>query len=300
MPLTDHPGWIALNQGTPTHGVIMGLQMKNKLKWVKKSAIPLFISEETLPHALVTIDDITDLKEKEAKLHEANATKDRFFSLISHDLRSPLNAIFGLTEILEEEVQERGEVELAHMIGMLKEASGQAIDLLVNLLEWSRAQSGRIAFEPAPCQLLPLVQEARNLLAGNLQEKQLTFTAQVAETLWIEADKNMLRTILRNLLSNAVKFTPVGGTIDLKTWEEPGAIFCSITDNGVGIKAKDLDKLFRLDQAFSYPGTQAEKGTGLGLILCKDFVERHGGTLTAASIFGQGSTFTFSLPVAQF
>ncbi len=298
MPLSNHPGWITLQEGRAVQNVIMGLKLKDKLKWVKKSSIPLQLGNDLRPHALVTVDDITSLKEKEAKLREANATKDRFFSIISHDLRSPLNAIFGLTEILEAEVREKGDAELARMIGLLKHASGQAIDLLVNLLEWSRAQSGRLSFEPAPGQLLSLVMETQKLLEGSLQEKNLHFSVEVPETLWVEADKNMVRTILRNLVSNAVKFTPSGGKINLTAWLENDAVYCAVTDTGIGIKKRDLPKLFRQDQHVSSLGTRKEKGTGLGLILCHDFIERHGGTLTVESEPQKGATFTFSLPLA--
>lgn len=249
------------------------------------------------------IQDITDrkqteeaLKESEARLTELNATKDKFFSIVAHDLKSPFNAIAGLSDLLEEMTQKKDYEGIKQYAGIIRQSSEQVMNLLKNLLEWSRSQTGKMKFNPTFTEIEPLVDEVTALLNSPAQQKSITIQKEVSPALVAFADKDMISTILRNLISNAVKFSNPGGRIIISSGEDNEWIAVAVSDNGIGIKQEIMEKLFRIDESCSTPGTQNEQGTGLGLILCKELAEKHGGTIRVESEPGKGSTFYIMIP----
>ncbi|MFZ5948928.1 MAG: PAS domain-containing sensor histidine kinase [Stygiobacter sp.] len=238
----------------------------------------------------------TQLEISEAKLKEANATKDKFFSIIGHDLKNPLFVIQSMSEILETEFDEISPQERLEFIRAIRESSKNAYTLLEDLLHWARCQSGRIDYNPEPVHLKQLVGKCINLLEAHAIKKQINLINAVDSTHIIMADKFMIDTVIRNLTSNALKFTPQGGTVKIVSKIIDGFIEIAVEDTGIGLSEEDRKKLFRIDVKNSEIGRSKEKGTGLGLILCKEFVEKHGGKIWVESELEKGSKFKFTIP----
>lgn len=237
------------------------------------------------------------LKESEKRLLELNATKDKFFSIIAHDLKSPFTSIIGLSELLAEQVGRKDYDGIEEYANMIQSSSWRAMDLLTNLMEWSRSQTGRIEFNPVSINMAELIDEVSELLNVAAKQKNITISKDLPAGLTLFADRLMINTVLRNLISNAVKYTNNGGTIEISAVLKEKELEVSVKDNGIGLKKEALDKLFHIEESVSTPGTQDEEGTGLGLILCKDFVSKHGGKIRAESEPGNGSRFVFTIPV---
>jgi len=254
---------------------------------------------------VLNVRDITERKkaeqalmESESRLSELNVTKDRFFSIISHDLRSPFNSIVGFSDLLAIQVKNKDYQGIERYARIIRKSSEKAMELLTNLLEWSRTQTSSIEFAPEYFELVSTIQEVLELLEDSAQQKSITITRELPHNLPVMADKAMIHTILRNLLSNAIKFTHPGGKIFIATEQQPHQVVVWVTDTGIGMQPEDIGRLFRTDQQFTRPGTRKETGTGLGLLLCKEFVELHGGTIDAESQPNQGSRFRFTIPLA--
>lgn len=237
------------------------------------------------------------LHEANAKLAELNATKDRFFSIIAHDLRSPFNAIVGFSSLLAGQVREHDYEGIDEYAETIEEASQRALALLLNLLEWSRSQTGRMQFTPADIPVKKLLADGVAPALDAASQKKIIIQCDAPEDGIIHGDEAMLATVLRNLVSNAVKFTFPGGHIAVTAREDEQGWTLSVRDDGVGISPENQAKLFRIDENHSTTGTQNEQGTGLGLILCKEFVEKHGGRLWVESAPGQGSVFSLFIPL---
>ncbi len=231
----------------------------------------------------------------EQKLRELNMMKDKFFSVIAHDLRSPFQGLLGMANILAED-EEITDDERKIFIQKLYEGLKTQFNFIEDLLAWSRIQRGAIEFNPEPNNLSFLIEEIISFLRNNIEKKNLNLHSEVPENLVINFDRNMIATIIRNLLSNAIKFTYPYGNIYINVTNLPDAILITVEDTGIGIAENDLNKLFRLDTHFSTRGTDGEGGTGFGLILCKDFVERHNGKIHVESVQGKGSIFSLSIP----
>lgn len=238
------------------------------------------------------------LKKTNTELSVMNSTKDRFFSIIAHDLRNPFHTLIGFSEILLTEFDELTPDIIRKYLGMIYSTSIGGNNLLENLLQWSRTQTGRISFEPVKLQLELIVQEVVNLLYSNAIQKKIELHQSVDSGIVVFSDTNMLRTILRNLISNAIKFTPENGKITILAKHTNDAVEVTVADNGVGMCEEVQKQLFRIDSNISTKGTSDETGTGLGLILCKEFVERNHGKIWAESEPGKGSRFKFTLPRA--
>jgi PAS domain S-box-containing protein len=236
------------------------------------------------------------LKEAITQLKHANDSKDKFFSIISHDLRSPFTVLIGATELLEEYFETFSQDELKAEIAILKETAKKLYALLENLLTWSRIQRGVMEFEPQVCNLWEMTESSRDLFSSKAQQKEITLINSILENSSVYADYNMVNTVIRNLISNALKFTEPKGTIEISVRQREQYIEVAVSDTGVGIPQEDISKLFRIDVQYSHTGTAEEKGTGLGLILCQELVKRNGGTIWAESEPGKGSTFRFTLP----
>jgi signal transduction histidine kinase len=253
---------------------------------------------------LLTVTDFTERKKaeqevklKNEELSELNAQKDRFFSIIAHDLKSPFNSIMGFSEILVGQINENDYDGIKRYAEIILESSQRAMDLLMNLMDWTRAQTGRMEFNPEYFEIIDLIDENILLFDGIAAQKGITINRILPPKIPVFADKEMLNTVCRNLISNAIKFTKPEGEIFISAIEKQTEIMVSVSDNGVGISKTNIGKLFRIDQNYTTSGTNREQGTGLGLLLCKEFVEKHGGQIRVDSLEGIGSTFSFTLPL---
>lgn len=239
------------------------------------------------------------LKESEVRLRELNATKDKFFSIIAHDLKNPFNAIIGFSNILLEQVQEKDYEGIEEYARIIQNSSQRAMDLLMNLMEWSRSQTGRLEFNPEPIEIVALINEIAEQSNDAARQKSIAILRELPDKTIVYADKAMISTILRNLISNAVKFTNPGGQIVISAKQKQYESIISVHDNGVGINKGSIKKLFRIEESYSTMGTQKEMGTGLGLLLCKEFIEKHGGKIWVESRPDEGSTFYFTIPAVR-
>lgn len=237
------------------------------------------------------------LEEKIAELKKSNNEKDIFFSILAHDLRSPLNGFWGLTRILVEELPNMT-IDQIHQITLSMENSATSLyHLLENLLEWARMQQGLIPFDPKPIELLPEVKESIVMILESAKSKEIEITYDIPNDLAVFADSKMLQFVIRNLVSNAVKFTYKGGKINVSAKVKgDNRVEISIKDSGIGMNNTMVDHLFRLDSQTNRNGTEGEPSTGLGLTLCKEFVEKQGGKIEVESKEGKGSIFYFTIP----
>ena len=237
------------------------------------------------------------LQESENNLKEANAAKDKFFSIIAHDLRNPFNAVIGFSNLLRENISEFNLDEISEYIGYINDSAINAYTLLGNLLDWSRSQTNSIQFNPEDINISDIINSTLVILSGEATKKNITISNSVPAQAVVLADSNMISAVLRNLVSNAIKFTRPGGCISLSSNAGEKFYEFTIEDNGVGIQKKDVEKLFRIDTKVYSKGTADESGTGLGLILCKEFIEKNSGSIRVESEYGKGSRFIFTLPV---
>lgn len=262
---------------------------------------------------LIAIDsDITKLKRAEEEinlqkeeiekqrdeLEVSNATKNKFFRIIAHDLRNPISTFVNATGSILLVFDTLGKEKTKQFIVELNKLSQTTYNLLENLLDWSSCQMGEIPFKPVVIDLKLVFDENIELITPRLQAKEIKLLNQIPESCFVFGDENMIKTVVRNLLSNAVKFTPNKGKIELFTIESNDTISAYVKDSGIGIKNDDLLRLFRIDQHHTTLGTSNEKGSGLGLMLCKEFIEKNNGEIFVESTFGSGSTFAFRLKKA--
>ncbi len=232
------------------------------------------------------------------ELQQLNAEKDKFFSIIAHDLRSPFTGFLGLTQIMEDQLSELSMEEIKDFSSSLRESASKIFILLENLLEWARIQQGLIPFQAEQIQLLPLVKESIGVIKDAANNKKIEIVYNIPDATTVFTDTNILQTIVRNLVSNAIKFTPNAGSIFISALpQDDGLIVVSIKDTGIGMSQHILDNLFRIDVNTSRKGTDGETSSGLGLIICKDFIEKQGGKLWVESEEGKGSSFSFTLTV---
>ncbi len=237
-----------------------------------------------------------EISQKNEELARISNEKDKFFSIIAHDLRSPFNSLLGFTRLLVEDLPTMTVAETQKIALTMRKSATNLFGLLENLLEWSRMQRGLIKFYPEPRLLLPKVLTETALLMESVNKKEITLNYNITEDIEVYADENMLGSILRNLVNNAVKFTPEGGKVTISAKLLDNAVECSVKDTGIGMNQEMQENLFNITFNASRKGTEKEPSTGLGLILCKEFVEKHGGKLWVESEESQGSTFYFDLP----
>lgn len=259
--------------------------------WNGKPATLNFISDV---HQRKLAEDA--LKESEEALRELNATKDRFFSIIAHDLKSPFNSIVGFSELLKDEVKYLGPEEISNYATAIYNSAKNTLGLLDNLLDWARMQQNRVIFEPKLKVLKQMVDDVFGEFSTVAQTKNISLAENVPADIIVNVDENMIKTLIRNLVNNAVKFTNHGGTVKVLASKDEDRVMLSVIDTGVGISHENIEKLFDIGAGFTTRGTENEKGTGLGLILCKEFVARHGGTISVESETGVGSKFIVELP----
>jgi signal transduction histidine kinase len=244
--------------------------------------------------------DLTKEKENQQQLIQLNATKDKFFSIIAHDLKNPFGSILGFSNLIDEECRNAVYDNVRQYNSYILQSAQSGFELLKNLLDWSRIQNGKIQFHPENIDLLEVINDLTVLLMASLNEKKQEIKLIVSSGFMIYADRLMIGTILRNLISNAIKFTPEGGRITVSAVRSDGNVEIRVSDTGVGISPEKAAKLFKIEESFSTLGTNKEQGTGLGLILCRDFVNQHHGTISFESEDNKGSTFVVLLPEKSF
>ena len=237
-----------------------------------------------------------ELEAQKLELAELNASKDKFFSIISHDLRSPFNALLGFAQILSENLERYPLEEIRQKVIYIRTAAERLYALLENLLTWSRIQRGAIEYNPEPLDLAEIAEDNVALFTPNAEQKQIRLHNSIQTQTFVYADYSMLNTVIRNLTSNALKFTSSGDHVTLSAKIAEQLVEIAVTDTGIGISAAVLPTLLRIDTHHTQVGTAGEKGTGLGLVLCKELIEKNGGRLWVESEVGKGSTFRFILP----
>jgi PAS domain S-box-containing protein len=236
------------------------------------------------------------LKESEKKLKLLNSTKDKIFSIIGHDLRSPFNAITGFSELLKESLKDRDNANSEKYLEAIISSAEHTSWLLNNLLTWARNELGMIPFNPVKISLYKTVKEVMELLESSANLKEIIVINNTPATEMVFADKNLLGTILQNLISNAIKYTERKGSIIIDSKRTSASVEIYVSDSGKGIRQEDVQNLFDPANIHTTKGTEEEGGTGLGLIICKEFVEKHGGLIDVESEYGKGSKFRIYLP----
>jgi len=237
------------------------------------------------------------LHQQKDELDESNATKDKFFSIVAHDLKNPFHALLGLVEIMKENLKNDDKQHLTTILEYLTQTINAGYTLLENLLSWSQSQKGKIQYNPEVFSLTTLLNTVLSLMASSAKEKHISFDLNITENDKVLADKNMVLTVLRNLISNAIKFSYEHGIIDISAKIEAQFLKISITDKGMGIDPQNKTKIFEIAENVSTHGTLGEKGTGIGLPLCKEFVEKNKGKIGVESKINEGSVFWFILPL---
>ncbi len=293
VPLKDNDGNIIGTFGI-TRDITDLKEAENKIKqYIRELEFNKSLVEEKA-------DELEKLNKKlsssETKLKQLNANKDKFFSIISHDLRSPFSSLLGFADFIKSEIDELDKEEIKQYLNTLSKSAQGIYKLLDNLLHWSSLQTGRLEYNPEKLDLKELILNIVSLYKSKALEKEISLIKNINGETYVYADNNMIDTVIRNLINNSIKFTEKGGEIVLKTISKDDKIVVSISDNGVGISSDDLNKLFKIEEHFSNFGTSNESGTGLGLILCKEFIEKNGGKIWVQSKEGEGTTFSFCLP----
>lgn len=236
------------------------------------------------------------VEQRTSKLVEIVSTNAKFLSIIAHDLRSPFSSIIGILELLKMSLKEFNKTEIEEYVNIVYSSANNTLTLLDNLLVWAVSQNKEKNFKPVKINLYELLREEIENLKAQASQKQIVLSHTIKPDLNVTADIQMVKTILRNLISNAIKYTNIKGEIVIDASEVKQYVEIAIKDNGIGMSKEDQNKLFKIDSFHSTPGTHEEKGTGLGLLLCKEFVELHGGNIRIESETGKGSRFTFTLP----
>ncbi|MBN1250773.1 MAG: PAS domain S-box protein [Bacteroidales bacterium] len=248
---------------------------------------------------LIVFQDVSKQKENEQKLKEVIVTKDKFISVLAHDLKSPFNSILGLLMLLKKNIDKYNAAKVKKLIDNVYNASENTYFLLENLLEWARTQENRIPFKIEKIELNSIAKDCIRLMSNQLETKKINIIQQIPEELIATADGEMVKTILRNLISNAIKFTPAEGEIILTAISNDKEVEITVSDNGIGMDERTVTSLFKVGKTKSNIGTGGEIGTGFGLIICKEFVEKQSGKILVKSKLGQGSSFIFTLPSSE-
>ena len=240
--------------------------------------------------------DITEIKKAGQELQNLNASKDKFFSIIAHDLRSPFGSLLSFSEFLMEDIDELSKSEIKLFATKINESSQAVYKLLDNLLQWSRIQTDRIKCSPSEHKLKKMIEQCLEIMNNKAASKDIAIHNNVDDDIDIFADDTMINSVLHNLITNALKFTHNGGNVKISADKSNGMVAVTISDDGVGITDENISKLFCLDKQISTTGTANEEGTGLGLLICKELINRNGGNITVKSKEGEGTAFTFTVP----
>jgi len=295
--------WDTILAGRVWRGEFLNRKKNGELFWESASITPIKNLEGEIINFIAVKEDITERKAAREKLalyaeelKESNSSKDKFFSILAHDLKSPFHSILGYSELLASEYDTLSDADRRKFIQFLRNSTKNVYDLVENLLQWSRLQTGKIVFSPGMLDIAREVEYSVDIFRAIGLRKNIKLDISIPSGSRVFADKNMVRSILQNLISNALKFTSGNGTIKIRTVLKDREYEILISDTGIGMEESDLLKLFRIDISFTRKGTALESGTGLGLLLCKELVEKNGGKIWAESQVNTGSVFHFTLP----
>lgn len=283
----------------------MDYRLKNKFGkycWIKDFGRPFYDLNNEFLGYIGSCYDITEKKEAEIlifqqneELKKLNNDKDQIISILAHDLKSPFYTLLGFTRLLSKNIHKYDNERIVNYSNQIHESAENTFHLLEDLLLWARAQSDKFVLDRQNLDLKEISNEIIEILMPSAKSKQITLNNHISEEVPVFADKNMVKTIIRNLISNAIKFTDTNGQIDIYTKQNEAEITITISDNGIGIDHNNIANLFNKSQIFTTTGTDDEKGTGLGLVLCKEFVEEHGGKIWVESLEEKGCKFNFTL-----
>ena len=288
---------IFLTAKVESDDIVKGLEL-GAVDYITKPFNPTELQTRVKNHLkLKTAKDLID--EQNKKLTELNATKDKFFSIIAHDLKNPLGLFLSTTQYLTDNIDNFEKAEMKEFLQITQKSAENLVDLINNLLQWSRSQSGRIEVYPTIVYLKSLVELNFDLVKDMASNKGLKLINNIDDDTKVYADENMVNTVFRNLIANAIKYSNNEGNITISVVSNEDTITTLVEDQGVGIEPQNISKLFRIDVNYFTRGTDNEEGTGLGLILCKEFIEKNKGKIWVESVPGKGSTFSFSLPKPQ-
>ncbi|MDA3891789.1 MAG: PAS domain S-box protein [Salinivirgaceae bacterium] len=299
--------WDSILKGEVWDGELENKNKNGQIYWEAVRIAPIFDQNNIIVNFIAIKEDITERKrtlelieQSENDLRDINAKKDKFFSIIAHDLRSPFSGLAGLTQILLASHKELSNEEINKYLSLINQSTQSIFKLLENLLSWAKSQTGKMEFNPEPVNLLKLVNETISVIEISAKNKKINIEVAINKDQTVYADENMLNTIVRNIVSNALKYTTKDGKIKIyaeeKSYKNKIVSVINIEDNGVGIPKDKQSKIFNIEHNYSTKGTEKESGTGLGLILCKEFVERHAGDIWCKSKENKGSIFSFTLP----
>jgi signal transduction histidine kinase len=279
------------------------------MRWIRDYAVPIYDNiEKRVVRIVGAASDISEQKEAEDKmiryaeeLKSANNAKDKFFTIVSHDMKNPIMGFKNLTELIVDEYDDLSDDEMLEILNAMKQSSNGLFRMFEDLVQWSKSQIGRIKFNPKTYDIYDCVREALDYSMDGIREKRIRAEIHIAPNTLVKFDHDMIGLTLRNLISNAVKFSHQKGLVYIKCQtgvRYDNKLFTEIEvgDNGIGISAENIEKLFKIDEAYSSLGTANEKGSGLGLLLCKEFVTAHGGQIWVESELGKGSSFKFTIP----
>lgn len=301
MKFAEFPSSLAIDEQRVIRNVEVGIVKDDgNTIWTEVSAAPI-----SLPDAkcVIVTTDVTErkraellIKNQNLELQKLNSDKDRFLSILGHDLRSPFNALLGLSELLKENIRTYDQDEIEVIAKHINQSAIKAHNLQEDILIWSRSQFGKIPFRPQNLNLKETCLDCIKFLTPEAEAKRIVLSVLVKEETTIFADTDMLKTIIRNLVSNAIKFTNMDGAINISAEQKSKNVTISVSDNGLGIKHETLAGLFDISQINTTTGTEGETGTGLGLLICKELAEKHGGAIWVESVYGKGSVFHFTFP----
>jgi hypothetical protein len=287
--------WDTLNSGNVWHGEFFNKKKNGDFYWEQANIAPVKNKDGEITNYVAIKLDITQRIQAEQKLKELVATKDKLFSIIAHHLKNPFSAIVGFSSILSENIEIYKPEQIHHISSVINDASQRAAGLVENLLNWSLAQTGSLEFHPQKLVLRQLIGDVVKDRKSEAQKKQISLLNEVPELMEVFAEIVMLKTIIRNLISNAIKYSNSGGQVKINAVESTDYIEITVSDTGIGIPPEGLEKLFMIDSKYNTIGTFEEQGIGLGLILCKELVEKHGGKIWANSEIEKGSEFKFTI-----
>ena len=296
---SQSPVWLGvpLKVGGKTIGVVVVQDYENEKAYKEADMQILTFVSEQIAQVIERKRNADEVKKYSEELKQLNQTKDKFFSIIAHDLKNPFITILGFSDLLLTDYSDLPDEERLFYIQEMKKSAEMSHHLLQNLLHWSRSQTGRIDFIPQKLELKKIVDENFSLLCKSAEKKQIQLHNEIPSEIIVTADEDMLNTVIRNLLTNAIKFSYKGGLININAIQQETTVQIGVQDTGVGMDQNMIDNLFSLDITHSKRGTENESGSGLGLILCKEFVERNNGKIWIESIPGKGSKFIFTLPI---
>ncbi|MFC2086188.1 PAS domain S-box protein [Bacteroidota bacterium] len=295
--------WDTIKSGETWHGEFHNRKKNGELYWESASISPI-INNGKITHFVAVKNNVTELKlaneellKREKELKDLVATKDKFFSIVAHDLRNPFHSLIGFTDLILNNPEKISPEKILDYIEIISKTAKSGYNLLENLLHWAQSQSGKLQYSPEKINIKEITNEVIELSNTSLKNKDLKAIVEINDNILAFADKNTITTVIRNLISNAIKYSRNKGKIEISASTQNKNVQVSIKDYGIGIEKSAIDKLFKLDTNYSTPGTNEEKGTGLGLILCKDFVENNGGKIWVESDLNKGTCFYFTIPL---